>query len=335
MRKRAVAAAMGCVTLAVLMFSGSASAATQIGSACVGTRAETKIVTLVPLINVSTPGGLSIPSAGVITSWSVSVIPYPGGISEKAKVFRPTGIPNTFTAVGESTMQPIVGGLNTFATRIPVQAGDRLGVTSNFEAIWCGEGEEGGEESPNVFGAYPSDVPIGGNATFEEWPYGQVAVAGTLEADADGDGFGDETQDKCPTDASTQGDCPAPPPVNTPTTTQSKPPAITLSASAAAKKGLVTVALTSSAQATVTVGGTVTLAKGKMAKLSGSTQIVAPGSLAKFTLLFPAKLKTALKETPPSKKLSLKLSASAPGATTTNLTVKVPGQKKVGHHQKK
>ena len=32
-----------------------------------------------------------------------------------------------------------------------------------------------------------------------------------LEADADRDGFGDETQDQCPTDASTQGACPVTP----------------------------------------------------------------------------------------------------------------------------
>ena len=31
-----------------------------------------------------------------------------------------------------------------------------------------------------------------------------------IEADADKDGFGDETQDQCPTDATTQGPCPTP-----------------------------------------------------------------------------------------------------------------------------
>jgi len=62
--------------------------------------------------------------------------------------------------------------------------------------------------------------------------------------------------------------------------------------------------------------------------LSGGTQIVAPGALAKFTVVFPAKLKTALKQLSTSKKLSLILTATAPGATTTNLTVKVPGELK-------
>ncbi|MGH2938124.1 MAG: hypothetical protein ACRDPE_08390 [Solirubrobacterales bacterium] len=57
--------------------------------------------------------------------------------------------------------------------------------------------------------------------------------------------------------------------------------------------------------------------------------------MAKFTLLFPGKLKTALKQLPLSKKLSLSLTASAPGATSKNLTVEVPGQKKIPprHHK--
>ena len=32
-------------------------------------------------------------------------------------------------------------------------------------------------------------------------------VAGTIEPDADGDGFGDETQDGCPSQAVSQGAC--------------------------------------------------------------------------------------------------------------------------------
>jgi hypothetical protein len=38
----------------------------------------------------------------------------------------------------------------------------------------------------------------------------QLDVSAILEPDADNDGFGDETQDQCPTDATKQGDC-APP----------------------------------------------------------------------------------------------------------------------------
>jgi hypothetical protein len=47
-----------------------------------------------------------------------------------------------------------------------------------------------------------------------------MAFAVFVEPDADHDGFGDETQDQCPTDASTQGPCPVAP--VTPVTTVKK-----------------------------------------------------------------------------------------------------------------
>ena len=39
----------------------------------------------------------------------------------------------------------------------------------------------------------------------------RVNIFAVLESDADHDGFGDETQDQCPTNASTQGPCPVAP----------------------------------------------------------------------------------------------------------------------------
>ncbi len=41
-------------------------------------------------------------------------------------------------------------------------------------------------------------------------PMRRANIAATLEPDADGDGFGDDTQDACPTSAATNNDC-APP----------------------------------------------------------------------------------------------------------------------------
>lgn len=38
----------------------------------------------------------------------------------------------------------------------------------------------------------------------------RLSVSATLEPDADGDGFGDETQDQCFTDPTTHGPCPTP-----------------------------------------------------------------------------------------------------------------------------
>jgi hypothetical protein len=87
---------------------------------------------------------------------------------------------------------------------------------------------------------------------------------------------------------------------------------VTLSATGTARKGLASITVTANAQATVTVKGRVKLGKGKSIKLSGGTQIIAPGTLAKFTLLFPQKLRAALKALPSKRSLTLKVNASAP-----------------------
>jgi hypothetical protein len=297
----------------------TASAATQVGNACVGDRAETGFVTLLQLANAGGPPSISVPQAGVITKWGASVIPYPGGISEKLKVFRPAAGPLNFTAVGESTTQPIVGGVNSFDTRVPVQAGDRLGVSGTPGAIYC----EAASAPTDVMGVLASDPPLGSIATFTEQPNAQASITATVEPDVDGDGYGDETQDKCPQSAATQAPCPV----------------VTLSAVGAVKKALATVSVTSSSQASVTVAGKVKLGKGKTAKLSGGTQIVAPGTLAKFVLLFPKKLQSALKALPRKSSLTLSVTVSAPNVigapTTKTLKLHLKGQAKAKKHSTK
>jgi hypothetical protein len=320
-----------------LMFTGSAAAATVVGSNCGANDAELND----SVISLKSPTGVpsAIPSAGVITSWTFS-LGLPVGsevlVSEKLKVFAPTGISGQFTVVGETARVPVGVGSTTSPTRIPVQGGDLLGsstfVSSGSEsesaALFCQT-----KDPEDELAFIANDPPTGSTVTALKTEAGaQNPIVATVEPDADGDGYGDETQDHCPTDASTHEACP-PPKMTPPPPAPSAP--IALSDSAAAKKGLVTISLTSSAQATVTVAGTVEIGKGKSVKLSGGTQIVAPGALAKFTVVFPAKLKAALKQLPTSKKLSLVLTATAPGATAKTLTVKVPGQEKAAPRRHK
>jgi hypothetical protein len=333
MRRRKLAAAVGCMAAVFVVSTGWASAATTVGNNCVGNGSEVAK----SIVSLKNPPGYSLPSAipsqGVITSWKLAWTgPIPTEIEflVRLKVFAPAGT-DQYKVVGESAPGPVAEGSSTFPTRIPVHGGDLLGsdvsVTVESETLhgylFCATGDPGDEVA-----LIAGDPTIGTTAPAAEHMVGrQNPISVTVEPDADGDGYGDETQDKCPTDASTQGDCPKPPPLA---------PPITIGASAAAKKGLVLVTLTTSAQANVTVTGTAKLGKGKTATLNGGTQVVSPGALARIPVLFPAKLTAALKQLPKSKKLTLDLSASAPGATTTNLTVKVPGQLKPRprHHHK-
>lgn len=108
--------------------------------------------------------------------------------------------------VGESALEVTSPAtLHTFTTRVPVSTGDIIGL---YLATTGGcFGQAPGWAASNNTG----DTPPGSTVTFFP-PNADVRydVSAQLEPDADGDGFGDETQDQCPTSASTQADCSPP-----------------------------------------------------------------------------------------------------------------------------
>ncbi len=317
MAKRRLWAIVGIVTALALMGAQPASAATQVGNQCLGNKTE-KDFTIFSVTNApGNPLPATVPSAGVITRWTFNVAPIPPGVlSQTLKILRPTGVPGQFQVVGESGLTPIVGGLNTFTARISVQAGDHLGTygtaTTETVTVFCETGNPG-----DAAGAFAGNIPVGSSgANLGNKAGSQIPITATVEPDADNDGFGDETQDQCPQSASTQVPCPV----------------VALSASSVVKKTFARILVTSNIQAPVTVKGTVNLGKGKKARLNGGTQIVVPGTIAKFTLLFPGSLKSALKTLSRKQSLQLALTATAPNVvgvpTTKKLKAKVRGQKK-------
>ena len=60
-------------------------------------------------------------------------------------------------------------------------------------------------------GPLQPDPPIGSSVSFGTVGGFLLNLAATVEPDADHDGFGDETQDQCATDGTTQGPCPVAP----------------------------------------------------------------------------------------------------------------------------
>jgi hypothetical protein len=181
-------AAVGLLGLAI---PGSASAATQIGETFVpnnngGGPTNTLIQT--------SPIGYSIPSHGVITSWSFEA-PATFVPELKFKLARPAG-GSKYMIVGESAQEvPTAGTLNTFPTRIPARAGDVIGVSDPVD------GNLGrGTANPSYkmhFIVGGGDVPPGTTVDFDGSNVGfQLDVSAVLEPDCDSDGFGDETQDQ-------------------------------------------------------------------------------------------------------------------------------------------
>jgi len=295
--------------------SASASAATEVGNPCVGEEL-TEEVTFASLASGG-PIPATVPSAGVITSWTLRTsYPLPPGVlSQSLKVFRPAGAPTQYQVIGESAASPVSTGTNTFNTRIPVQAGDFLGASGTYSGtvytFFCITGNPA-----DRFAVFLGSPTIGPVTSIAESEGAQAPVTAVVEPDADNDGFGDETQDQCPQNAAVQTPCPV----------------AALSVSSVVRKSFVRVLVTSSVQGPVTVAGKVNLGKGKTAKLSGSTQVVAPGTIAKFTLIFPAKLKEKLKELSRKRSLRLNLTATASNVvgapTVKTLKAKVKGQKK-------
>jgi RTX calcium-binding nonapeptide repeat (4 copies) len=99
--------------------------------------------------------------------------------------------------------------VRTFATRLPVQVGDILGMVAPEPCLLGLPGQPAGDEVR--FFLSPAEPPKGSTQTTTDLlPAERILIAANVEPDSDRDGFGDETQDQCPTDAAIQGPCPQP-----------------------------------------------------------------------------------------------------------------------------
>jgi hypothetical protein len=294
----------------------AAGASTTFGNACVGNATAGATLTQLSQTTGSLP--LTAPQSGVITSWGTAIIPYGGGLSSKLKVLHPTGAPNTFQVTAESTVQPVVSGVNSFPAQIPIQAGDKIGAFGTPATLYCSGGAAG-----DVIGVAPGDQALGTTTAYTPSPNAQVPLTATIEADADGDGFGDETQDKCPQSAALQVPCPV----------------LTLDAIALpATATTVQILVVTDAQSAITVSASAKVPKGKKGKgtvvtqLTPVVQLVEPGRFFTYTLNFTKPLKDALAKLPRKKSINLDVVAEgkslAGPPASDRFTVKLKGRAK-------
>jgi hypothetical protein len=208
---------------------------------------------------------------------------------------------------------------NVFDTRIPVKQGDLIGVegdTTNLAAA-KNTGNAG-----DVFLGTTSAV-AGTGATILTGSLGTYTgylldISASVEPDADQDGYGDETQDACPADASKfVGPCTPPP-----------GPVLTVGGAKTQKiKTSFTLSLKSNVLSSVTVATSVTSTKKGSKPIQLANQIVATHSLSTtpVTIKLTSKAKAALKS---SKKLLATItltavdSAGNSSSTVQNLTLK-------------
>jgi hypothetical protein len=244
-----------------------------------------------PSYDVPAPGG-------VITSWS-TMAGADVGPGARLKVYRPTSDADTWTVVGESAEKILTPNvLNSMPTRITVQAGDRIA----FRAANNGGGPCYFPASTDLGPDYDAlqfvsltpgfDPPSGSSVTFTPGTHKLVNIAAVVEPDADGDGFGDETQDQCPSVAGALNGCPPPPPLTPVAVPPAPEPLIPLSVKARAARtqhvlrqhGIV---LTVQPTVASTVTGTATVsipAAGKVLRFRRATKQVAANTRASLKL---------------------------------------------------
>jgi RTX calcium-binding nonapeptide repeat (4 copies) len=150
----------------------------------------------------------AVPSGpyGVITTWSFQGYSSNPGAG-RLFVWRPTAAPNQFIYVDSTRPEIFAAGfVRTFATRLPVQVGDVIGMLGPQVCLLGGPGQPAGDEVRYFPSA--TEPPKGSTQTTTDLLSGfRILIAANVEPDSDRDGFGDETQDQCPTNATTQGPC--------------------------------------------------------------------------------------------------------------------------------
>lgn len=201
---------IGLVGLLVA-FGATARAATQVGSLSVPT---TFCAPNTTYLQTTSPGGVTtVPTDGVITSWSIQTIATPPAFQVRLVVGRDTSTTNVYTIVGESALEtaPAAATTTTFLTRVPVLAGDYIGEYVGSPVGLCAHAQAP-LSNGYIVNAFFDVAAVGTSPTFSPQSDIRLSISANLEADADADGYGDETQDACPADP-IRHEAPCTPPV--------------------------------------------------------------------------------------------------------------------------
>lgn len=327
MKKRLPIAVAVAVTMGATLGVASASAATEFGSGCAANEVKDGAIWVSTGHSTDNPLPVTAPISGVITEWRVNTNlevqsegnfagEYPRIFQQRLLVLRSNG-PESFTVVGEAPGGPLtLKGSNTYLSRVPVQAGDYLGLAGDPYAAYCMT-----ENAADTFGASVGGAPVGSTVKVQNSIGLQVPVTARIEPDVDGDGYGDETQDQCPQSAAYQTACPT----------------ITVSTLSLEGTKAVTVYVSSSLSAPVAISATVKIGKGKKVKLSTAAKTVAPGRLGRFRLTLTKPVRQTLAALSTKKSLKLTITASATNVagsiSTATSKLELQGKRRQVHHK--
>jgi hypothetical protein len=208
------------VLAGLLLLPAVGRAATEFGDPLNNEPSEVKCLVLGPCTIVGytspsppegNPNSEGAPFDGVITKFRYFAYSYeePGQITFGVATIAqqdPDNALATAAGTGPTVTLPAIGedepSIGEVGARVPVKKGQHLAVsiTKSIAIIYNPDGCK----YSYVF-APPLIEGAGQRGSTE--PACRLTVAARIEPDADGDGFGDETQDQCPTQKSTQGPC--------------------------------------------------------------------------------------------------------------------------------
>lgn len=307
--RRLAAGATSLVTGLVLVAMPEVAYAApgEMGNGCVANGQDPGLTTLMTAKAASNPLPVTAPTTGIITKARFAMPPEaPGTYPHKVKVVRPAAGPNQYTVVAESAFVSVTTGTNTYDVRVPITAGDLIGLYGSAGTFYCVA------PAGNFIAKVSGDTASGATNTYSPLDSTALPFVATVEPDVDKDGYGDLTQDKCPQFAVVQVECPV----------------VVLDSFGYSTGNKITVLVSASSQAEVQVTGSVKVG-GKTVKLSSKPKTVSPGSFGKFTLKLPKALRDALATLPSTRSIKVKLTASSTdvaGRTTKDQTsVKLSG----------
>ena len=222
--KRRLTILVLAATVATLLVPALAQAATVFGSrlnhdpANSGECEPFGTCTIVSFIHPSDPNGDpyagGAPVDGVITKFRIRayVNVEPQQVTFRvADITRDAGDDSTALATVAGSGPTVTLGVNEgaleapiqeFAGRVPVKKGQHLAIDAGkyVQATYNNSGDK-------FSYVYAPPLVDGSGARGSTEATGELLVQATIEPDADGDGFGDETQDQCPSQKTTQGPC--------------------------------------------------------------------------------------------------------------------------------
>jgi hypothetical protein len=134
------------------------------------------------------PAGILAPISGVVVRWRIKI-----GGSTSPVTLRITRPGDSFTRIGAGTgptVTPAPNAISTFDARLPIEAGDAIGVDCcvNNTTLLSNTGTGGNA-------VWRPPLQDGQTATGMFQGGFQLLLNADIEPDCDGDGFGDESQD--------------------------------------------------------------------------------------------------------------------------------------------